>query len=149
MRLSSVRYSGLMSAVTTYEVCATEGAVRHSAIGLEETPSKSTPDVLDDVRTVQEGDGASAPAAASSSGVVELGSSASAEREGAAESVLPTLDEAIRAHIIRALGLSRGRIEGRGGAADLLGVNPHTLRGKMRRLKLDWSRYRVGNTVRT
>lgn len=56
---------------------------------------------------------------------------------------LPTLDEAIRTHIVRALGISRGRIEGRGGAADLLGVNPHTLRGKMRRLKLEWSRYRA------
>jgi hydrogenase-4 transcriptional activator len=55
---------------------------------------------------------------------------------------LPTLDDAMRAHIARALGLTRGRIEGRGGAADLLGVNPHTLRGKMRRLKIEWSSYR-------
>jgi hydrogenase-4 transcriptional activator len=55
---------------------------------------------------------------------------------------LATLDDAMRAHIIRALGVTRGRIEGRGGAADLLGVNPHTLRGKMRRLKIDWGRYR-------
>ncbi|HVJ94022.1 MAG TPA: sigma-54 dependent transcriptional regulator [Labilithrix sp.] len=55
---------------------------------------------------------------------------------------LLTLDDAMRAHIVRALGLTRGRIEGRGGAADLLHVNPHTLRGKMRRLSIDWSRYR-------
>lgn len=55
---------------------------------------------------------------------------------------IATLDDAMRAHIVRALGLARGRVEGRGGAADLLGVNPHTLRGKMRRLKIEWSRYR-------
>ncbi|MBS2013092.1 MAG: hypothetical protein JST00_09405 [Deltaproteobacteria bacterium] len=54
----------------------------------------------------------------------------------------PTLDEAMRLHITRALCLTGGRIEGRGGAADVLGLNPHTLRGKMRRLKIDWARYR-------
>ncbi len=59
-----------------------------------------------------------------------------------ANEALPTLDDAMRALIIRALGLTRGRVEGRGGAADLLGVNPHTLRGKMRRLKIEWSVYR-------
>lgn len=59
------------------------------------------------------------------------------------DETFPTLDEATRAHVIRALGLARGRIEGPGGAADLLGINPHTLRGKMRRLKLEWSRYRT------
>ena len=56
---------------------------------------------------------------------------------------LSTLDDAMRGHIGRALALTRGRIEGRGGAADLLGVNPHTLRGKMRRLRIDWSVYRT------
>ncbi len=53
-----------------------------------------------------------------------------------------TLDDAIRTHIVRALELTSGRIEGRGGAADRLGVNPHTLRGKMRRLAIDWDQYR-------
>jgi hydrogenase-4 transcriptional activator len=53
-----------------------------------------------------------------------------------------TLDDAMRAHIVQALEAARGRIEGRGGAADLLGVNPHSLRGKMRRLTIDWRRYR-------
>lgn len=36
-------------------------------------------------------------------------------------------------HIKEALKLSGGRIEGAGGAADLLGLNPSTLRGKMRK----------------
>ncbi len=76
--------------------------------------------------------------------MVAAQSSASAKTETPASSdAFPTLDDAIRAHVIRALGLARGRVEGRGGAADLLGINPHTLRGKMRRLKLEWSRYRV------
>jgi len=60
----------------------------------------------------------------------------------ASESAFPTLEDVMRQHIERALGLTRGRIEGRGGAADRLGINPHTLRGKMRRLKIDWARFR-------
>ena len=54
-----------------------------------------------------------------------------------------TLDDAMREHIGRALVLTNGRVEGRAGAAALLGLNPHTLRGKMRRLKIDWARYRL------
>jgi transcriptional regulator with GAF, ATPase, and Fis domain len=55
----------------------------------------------------------------------------------------PTLDDAMRSHIESALSLVSGRIEGRGGAADLLGLNPHTLRGKMRKLHLDWGAFRA------
>lgn len=55
---------------------------------------------------------------------------------------LITLDEAVIQHIERALTLAHGRIEGRAGAAHLLGVNPHTLRAKMRKLGIDWSRFR-------
>lgn len=55
---------------------------------------------------------------------------------------LVTLDEAVVQHIERALTLTHGRIEGRAGAAHLLGVNPHTLRAKMRKLGIDWSRFR-------
>ncbi|MDB4946596.1 MAG: Formate hydrogenlyase transcriptional activator [Labilithrix sp.] len=53
-----------------------------------------------------------------------------------------TFEEAVRAHIEQALVLAGGRIEGKGGAADLLGLNPHTLRGKMRKLKLNWAVFR-------
>lgn len=56
--------------------------------------------------------------------------------------VFLTLDEAMRTHIQEALRLTGGRIEGRGGAADLLGLNPHTLRGRMRKLAIDWARFR-------
>jgi transcriptional regulator with GAF, ATPase, and Fis domain len=54
-----------------------------------------------------------------------------------------TLDEAQRAHIEAALERTRGRVEGRDGAAALLGLNPHTLRGRMRRLGVDWARFRA------
>jgi hydrogenase-4 transcriptional activator len=54
----------------------------------------------------------------------------------------PTHDQAVKEHIERALARSRGRIEGRRGAASLLDLNPHTLRGKMRKLGIDWRRYR-------
>jgi transcriptional regulator with GAF, ATPase, and Fis domain len=53
-----------------------------------------------------------------------------------------TLSAAMREHIQRALVATRGRIEGRRGAAALLGINPHTLRARMRKLGLDWSRFR-------
>ncbi len=55
---------------------------------------------------------------------------------------LMSLDEGVRAQIIEALKMSQGRVEGRGGAADLLKINPHTLRGKMRKLGIDWTAYR-------
>lgn len=53
-----------------------------------------------------------------------------------------TLDEAAKAHMEAALSKARGQIEGRGGAAELLGINPHTLRARMRKLKIDWNLYR-------
>lgn len=53
-----------------------------------------------------------------------------------------TLDEAMKDHIQRALIATRGRIEGRDGAASLLDINPHTLRARMRKLGLDWSQFR-------
>ena len=43
------------------------------------------------------------------------------------------LDDVIVAHIRRALNKSGGKVEGKGGAAELLGLHPSTLRGKMRK----------------
>jgi transcriptional regulator with GAF, ATPase, and Fis domain len=48
----------------------------------------------------------------------------------------------MRAHIERVLAVTHGRIEGPFGAAAKLNVNPHTLRARMRRLGIDWARYR-------
>lgn len=53
-----------------------------------------------------------------------------------------TLNKAMVEHIERALAASRGRIEGPQGAAALLSINPHTLRARMRKLGVDWSRFR-------
>jgi hydrogenase-4 transcriptional activator len=54
----------------------------------------------------------------------------------------PTLDEAMREHIEEALRRSNGVIEGPRGAAALLDINPYTLRARMRKLGVEWSRFR-------
>jgi transcriptional regulator with GAF, ATPase, and Fis domain len=56
---------------------------------------------------------------------------------------LADLDAAMAAHIESALARTRGRIEGEHGAAVLLGINPHTLRARMRKLGVDWRRFRA------
>ena len=52
------------------------------------------------------------------------------------------LDAAIRRHIEAALAATKGRVEGPHGAALLLDINPHTLRARMRKLGIDWKRFR-------
>jgi transcriptional regulator with GAF, ATPase, and Fis domain len=58
-----------------------------------------------------------------------------------------SLNAAMKRHIERALVVTRGRIEGRGGTAALLGINPHTLRARMRKLGIVWSRYRAADSA--
>lgn len=58
-----------------------------------------------------------------------------------------TLDDVARRHIESALRATGGRIEGRDGIARMLGVNPHTLRARMRKLGIDWNRFRPGRPV--
>jgi transcriptional regulator with GAF, ATPase, and Fis domain len=60
-----------------------------------------------------------------------------------------SLDEAVRRHVALALAATRGRIEGRHGAAALLGVNPHTLRARLRKLGVAWATYRETGNERT
>ncbi len=48
-----------------------------------------------------------------------------------------SLDEAQRRHILKMLGTAGGRIRGEGGAAELLGMKPTTLRSRMQRLGID------------
>ena len=55
-----------------------------------------------------------------------------------------TLDTTMARHIEAALLRTHGRIEGPYGAAALLQINPHTLRARMRKLGLDWKRFRRG-----
>ncbi|GBC61177.1 Fis family transcriptional regulator [Desulfonema ishimotonii] len=54
----------------------------------------------------------------------------------------PTMDEMMIRHIRAGLELSGGKVEGRGGAAELLGMNPSTLRSRMKKLGI-----RVGKKV--
>jgi hypothetical protein len=35
-----------------------------------------------------------------------------------------------------------GKVEGKGGAKKLLQINPHTLRARMRKLGIHWSKFR-------
>ncbi len=50
------------------------------------------------------------------------------------------LDAVVREHIEAVLRLTRGRVAGEHGAATLLGVNPSTLRKKMRKLRIPFGR---------
>ncbi len=53
-------------------------------------------------------------------------------------STLLTMDQMMIKHIQNALDISNDRVEGPGGAADLLDMNPSTLRGRMRKLGIKW-----------
>ena len=65
-------------------------------------------------------------------------------RDDGRASGVDTLADAMRKHIQSALAAAQGRIEGHGGAAALLDINPHTLRARMRKLGIDWPRFRDG-----
>jgi transcriptional regulator with GAF, ATPase, and Fis domain len=53
--------------------------------------------------------------------------------------VIKTIDENEREHIIKTLKLTKGKIAGQGGAAELLGVPPSTLSSKMKKLGISRS----------
>ena len=55
----------------------------------------------------------------------------------------PPLEELVAEHVRRALRLAGGRVSGPGGAAELLGVNPSTLRARMRKLGIPFGRERA------
>lgn len=78
---------------------------------------------------------------AGSSPIVARATPALAKTVGSDGSIL-SLNDAMRQHIEAALGHTRGRIEGKHGAAKLLGINPHTLRARMRKLRIEWQQFR-------
>jgi transcriptional regulator with GAF, ATPase, and Fis domain len=80
---------------------------------------------------------------ASASPSAAAGPATAAASSSSSTFVLP-LAEAMRQHISAALKVTRGRIEGKHGAAALLKINPHTLRARMRKLGIDWSGFRDG-----
>jgi hydrogenase-4 transcriptional activator len=59
---------------------------------------------------------------------------------------MQTLDAVTRVHVERILHQTNGRIDGPHGAAVILGINPHTLRGRMRKLGIDWKSKRNSKT---
>ena len=65
-----------------------------------------------------------------------------AEDSASAAGHIAPLDTVIRRHIERALAVTSGRIEGPRGAAELLEINPHTLRSRMRKMGIDWKAFR-------
>ena len=50
------------------------------------------------------------------------------------------LDEIVSRHISRVLEMAKGKIHGKGGAAEVLGINPSTLRNRMNRLRIPYGR---------
>jgi DNA-binding NtrC family response regulator len=55
------------------------------------------------------------------------------------------LDAVTASHIRRVLGMTGGKIHGPGGAGELLGVNPNTLRYRMKKLGIPFRKNREPN----
>jgi transcriptional regulator with GAF, ATPase, and Fis domain len=71
----------------------------------------------------------------------KTGAAAKIASPGVVDQTLPLkLDEAMAAHISRVLELAKGKIHGPGGAAELLEVNPTTLRWRMDQLGIRYRR---------
>ncbi len=62
--------------------------------------------------------------------------------EEVSASRIEPLDVVMRRYIEAALREAHGRVEGPNGAARMLLINPHTLRARMRKLKIDWRGFR-------
>jgi len=67
------------------------------------------------------------------------------ERTGASSAAGPEdkpleLDAVVSSHIRRVLEMADGRVHGKGGAAELLGINPSTLRYRMKQLGIPYGR---------
>jgi formate hydrogenlyase transcriptional activator len=50
------------------------------------------------------------------------------------------LDDVMSGHIRRVLEMTNGKVHGKGGAAEVLGINPSTLRNRMSQLKIPYGR---------
>jgi len=63
---------------------------------------------------------------------------------GATENETLELDALVKRHIQRVLEKTNGKIHGPGGAGELLGVNPNTLRYKMKKLGILFRKQKNG-----
>jgi transcriptional regulator with GAF, ATPase, and Fis domain len=113
-----IERAAILGAGRTLRIAAALGAAPQSNASARPAPIADGPDA-----------GRSEAAPAGSSGDVSL-----------------TFDEAMRGHIELALRSARGRIEGPRGAAHQLGINPHTLRARMRKLRIPWQTFRGGGS---
>jgi DNA-binding NtrC family response regulator len=52
------------------------------------------------------------------------------------------LDKVTSQHIRRVLEMTKGKVHGKGGAAEVLGINPSTLRNRMNQLGIPYGRRR-------
>ena len=66
--------------------------------------------------------------------IVQIDDSMMRSAEAAQESALDTLENAERNHILRALNETHWIVHGKKGAAEILGINPSTLRSRMEKL---------------
>jgi formate hydrogenlyase transcriptional activator len=66
--------------------------------------------------------------------IIQIDESMIGSGEAAQESALDTLENVERNHILRALNETRWVVHGKKGAADILGINPSTLRSRMEKL---------------
>jgi formate hydrogenlyase transcriptional activator len=66
--------------------------------------------------------------------IIQIDKSMMRSGEMAQESAVDTLENAERNHILRALNETHWVVHGKKGAADLLGINPSTLRSRMKKL---------------
>jgi transcriptional regulator with GAF, ATPase, and Fis domain len=81
------------------------------------------------------------------SGLVQTPSSIDKNVSNNKEKTLLPLDEVIRGHIKRALILSRGKINGPGGAAERLHIHPNTLRRRMDKLNIPYGKKDVNTKI--
>ena len=73
--------------------------------------------------------------------IVQVDDSLLQSETGAAElSTIDTLENNERAHILRALNETNWVVHGKKGAAELLGINPSTLRSRLNKLGIKKSR---------
>ncbi len=68
-----------------------------------------------------------------------------ARKEERSVPIVQTLDSIEAAHIRRIMERAGGRVEGKKGAAALLGIKPGTLRHKMKKLNIPFGRSAKGN----
>jgi transcriptional regulator with GAF, ATPase, and Fis domain len=97
--------------------------------------------VMDRAVLIGQGRALNVVAALGQNGPLRDASAPRSENRSASDAIEP-LDVVVHRHIERALHETRGRIEGPHGAARLLRINPHTLRARMRKLKIHWRDFR-------